>query len=106
MVRDARTIMIMKIDQRNPESCNCNPPSDSKTFAMRVMLFKRTVLCHYNMVTTQGNSKFPIRLFFLSDTVWQTVVSPFSLMKLAWWSWPSGYQTNLSLCFVGKLLPD
>ena len=30
---------------------------------------------------------------------------PFSLMKLAWWSWASGYQTNLSLCFVGKLLP-
>ena len=27
-------------------------------------------------------------------------------MKLAWWSWASGYQTNLSLCFVGKLLPD
>ena len=23
-------------------------------------------------------------------------------MKLAWWSWASGYQTNLSLCFVGK----
>ena len=36
------------------------------------------------------------RLFFV----------PFSLMKLAWWSWASGYQTNLSLCFVGKLLPD
>ena len=33
-------------------------------------------------------------------------VSLFSLMKLAWWSWASGYQTNLSLCFVGKLLPD
>ena len=31
---------------------------------------------------------------------------PFSLMKLAWWSWASGYQTNLSLCIVGKLLPD
>ena len=31
---------------------------------------------------------------------------PFNLMKLAWWSWASGYQTNLSLCFVGKLLPD
>ena len=32
--------------------------------------------------------------------------SPFSLMKSVWWSWASGYQTNLSLCFVGKLLPD
>ena len=36
------------------------------------------------------------RLFFV----------PFSLMKLAWWSWASGYQTNSSLCFVGKPLPD
>ena len=43
-------------------------------------------------------SKFPIRLFFC--------LSPFSLMKLAWWSWASGHQTNFSLCFVGKLLPD
>ena len=32
--------------------------------------------------------------------------SPFSLMKLAWWSWASGYQTHLSLCFVERLLPD
>ena len=51
-------------------------------------------------------SKFPIRLFLLSDTVWQTVFSPFGLMKFVWWSWASGYQTNLSLCFVGKLLAD
>ena len=30
---------------------------------------------------------------------------PFSLMKFVWWSWASGYQTNLSLRFVGKTTP-
>ena len=67
---------IVDVDQKTREGCGCPK-------------FPRT-------------SKFPIRLFLLSDTVWQIVFPPFSLMKLAWWSWASGYQTNLSLCFVGK----
>ena len=61
-----------------------------------------------NTPSTQ-NLKIPNQtIFLLSGTVWQTVFFffPLSLMKLAWWSWASGYQTNLSLCFVGKLLPD
>ena len=52
------------------------------------------------------NLKIPIRLFFLSDTVWQIFFSLFILMKFVWGSWASGYQTHLNLCFVGKLLPD
>ena len=52
-------------------------------------------------------SKFPIRLlFFVWNCLADCFFSPFSLMKLAWWSWASGYQTNLSLGFVGELLPD
>ena len=62
----------------------------------------------FGSVTVPQNLKIPNQTFFLSDTVWQTVFLffPFSLMRFIWWSWASGYQTNLSLCFVGKLLPD
>ena len=40
--------------------------------------------------------------FFCLELSGRLLFSPFSLMRLAWWSWASGYQTNLSLCFWGK----
>ena len=52
-------------------------------------------------------SKFPIRLVFLVLTLsGRLFFSPFGLMIFVWWNWASGYQTNLSLCFVGRLLPE
>ena len=98
--------------QKGYLSDTCAIPYENKAKRVRCppsAILSRKGIARYGGVSRIGAAKlkFPIRLILLSDhCLADFFFPPLSLMKFVWWSWASGYQTNLSLCFVGKLLPD